>query len=190
MGKNLAGKTDGNALGAVRENERELGGKRNRFLVPSIVAGSPGRCLRIEEHFVGELGKSCLDVSRSRRGVTGEDISPVSLGVDDEFLLAHIDEGISDRLVPVRVILHRVTDDVGDLVEASIVFLLQRMQDATLNGFQTIIDMRDCPLENDIAGIVEKPVGIHSLEGILGGFWHEKFLFFFLLLFLFRSILF
>jgi hypothetical protein len=49
-------------------------------------------------------------------------------------------------------------DDVGDLVEAAVVHFLQRVEDAALDGLEAVVDVRDGALEDDVAGVVEKPL--------------------------------
>ena len=76
-----------------------------------------------------------------------------------------------------RVVLHGMADDISDLVETAVVFFLERMKNASLNGLESVINMRDSTFKNDVAGIVEKPVSIHALEGLLGlrcVFRHEE----------------
>ena len=146
------------------EDEGELRRQGHGFLVAAIVAGRPGRGLGIEKDLVGEFGKARLDVARRGGGVTGEDVAPVPLGLHDEFLLPHVDEGVTDGLVAVGVILHRVADDVGHFIEAAVVLFLQRMEDAPLHGLQSIVDVRDGAFKDDVTGILQKPFGIHAFQ--------------------------
>ena len=158
MRQDLAGETDGDPFGTVGENEGELRRQGDGLLVAAVVAGGPGGRLGIEEDLVGEFREAGLDVARRGGGVAGEDVAPVPLGVDDEFLLPHVDEGVADRLVAVGVVLHRVADDVGHLVEASVVLFLQRVEDAALHGLESVVDVRDGAFEDDIARIIQKPL--------------------------------
>ena len=162
--QDFAGETDGDALGSVGEDKGELCRQGHGFLVAAVVAGRPGRGLGIEKDLVGEFGEARLDVSRCGGGVTGENITPVPLSLDDEFLLPHVDERVTDGLVAVGVILHRVADDVGHFVETTVVFFLQRMEDAPLHGLQSIIDVRDGTFKDDVAGVFQKPFGIHAFQ--------------------------
>ena len=52
---------------------------------------------RVEDDFVGELGEAGLDVTGGGRAVAGEGVAPVSLGVDEQVLLAEPDDGRADR---------------------------------------------------------------------------------------------
>jgi hypothetical protein len=56
------------------------------------------------------------------------------------------------------VILHGVADDVGHFVEAPVVLLLQRMEDAALDRLEPVVDVGDGALEDDVARVVQKPV--------------------------------
>src|SRR6056297_1866565 len=66
------------------------------------------------------------------------------------------------------------------------------MEDATLDRLESIIDMRNGPLEDHVARVIEEPVGIHALERLRWGLvWHGvNVFFFFLFFFLFRRIAF
>jgi hypothetical protein len=75
--------------------------------------------------------------------------------------LAKANESFSDGGVAVRVIFHRLSDDVSDLVEAAVVHALHGVEDAALDGFQAVIQVGDGALEDDVAGVVEEPVTIH-----------------------------
>ena len=55
-----------------------------------------------------------------------------------------------------RMILHRVTDDVGDLDETSVILLVQRPHDAPLHRLETVGEIRDRAVADDIAGVFEK----------------------------------
>ena len=63
-----------------------------------------------------------------------------------------------------RVELHRGADDVGDLVEATVVHVPKGMEHAALDGLQSVVDMRNRAVENDVAGVVEEPVAIADGE--------------------------
>ena len=59
------------------------------------------------------------------------------------------------------MILHRVTDDVGNLDETSVVFLVQRPKNAPLHRLQTVGEIRDRAVADDVARVVQKPA-IHA----------------------------
>ena len=64
-----------------------------------------------------------------------------------------------------RVVLHRVPDDVGHLVEPPIVHFPQAVKDAALNGLQAIVLVRNGAFENDVAGVIEEIVVVHPPNG-------------------------
>ena len=59
------------------------------------------------------------------------------------------------------MILHRVTDDVGDLDEAPVVLLVQRPENAPLHRLQAVGEIRNRAVADDVAGVIEKPA-IHA----------------------------
>ena len=166
--QNLAGEADGDAFDALGEQQREFHRQGDRLLAAAVVAGDPVGGFRVEDDFDGELGEAGLDVARGGRAVAGEDVAPVALGVDEQILLPESDDGVADRLVAVRVVVHRVADDVGDLVVAAVVHFLHGVQDAALDGLEAVVEVRHGALEDDVAGVIEEIVGIHrSKRGML-----------------------
>ena len=121
VGKDFRRQSNGDSLHALCEQEREFHGKRHRLLLASVVGGGPFRYLGAEYGFEGELGESGLDISGCGGGVACQYVAPVTLGVDEQFLLAELHEGVADGGVAVRMVLHGVADDVGHLVVASVV---------------------------------------------------------------------
>ena len=160
MRQDAAGQTDGDALDALREQQRELHRQRDRLLVAPVVARRPGRDLGSEDHVERELAQPRLDVSRRRRVVAGEDVAPVALGVDEQILLPELHHRVADAGIAVRMILHRVADHVRDLVVAAVVQLVQRVHDAPLHRLQAVVDVRHRALEDDVARVVEEPVRV------------------------------
>jgi hypothetical protein len=63
-----------------------------------------------------------------------------------------------------RVILHRVADDVGDLVVTAIFQLIHAVQNAALHGLEAIVNVRHGALQDDVAGVVEEPVAIEIVH--------------------------
>ena len=60
--------------------------------------------------------------------------------------------------------LHGVAHDVGHLVVAAVVHALHRVQDASLNGLQSVLDMGHGALQYHVGGVVEEPVLVHAAE--------------------------
>ena len=63
-----------------------------------------------------------------------------------------------------RVEFHGLAHDAGHFVVASVFHALHDMQYAALHGFQSVFDVGNGTLQNDVGGIVEKPVLIHARE--------------------------
>ena len=168
MGQDLRRQAHCDAFGALCQEQRELHGQRDRFIVAAVVALLPLRGLGVEDRLEGELRELRLNISGSSGRVAGEDVTPVALGVDEQAFLAELHEGVADGSVAVGVELHGVTHDVGHLVISAVVHAAHGVQDAALHGFQTVLDMRYGTLQDDIAGIVEEPVLVHSREMMHG----------------------
>ena len=141
MRENLGSQTHADALGALRQQEREAYGEFGRLEVAAVVGVHPVGDLGVENHLFGKLAESRLDVSRRGVGVTGEDVSPVTLTIHGEALLTELDKGAEYGLVAVRVVLHRLTDDVRHLRERAVIHLVHSVKHASLDGFQTVGDV-------------------------------------------------
>ena len=61
-----------------------------------------------------------------------------------------------------RVKLHGVSHDIGNLVVASIVHSLHRVENTSLHRLQTILDMRYGALKDYVGSIIQEPVLIHA----------------------------
>ena len=58
--------------------------------------------------------------------------------------------------------LHRVADDVGHLVVAAVVEALHGVENTALHGFETVAEVGNGTLENDVGGIVKEPLLVHA----------------------------
>ena len=162
VGQNLRREAHGDAVRPLGEQQRELDRKRHGLLVAAVVGTHPLRGFLVEHHIVGELRQTGLDVTARSGLVAREDVAPVALTVDQQILLPQLDQGVLDRGVAVRVVLHGLADDVGDLVVAAVVHALHGVQDAALHGLQTVLDMGHGTLQDHVGGIVEEPVLVHA----------------------------
>ena len=79
--------------------------------------------------------------------------------------------------------LHGVAHDVGHLVVASVFHAAHGVQDASLHGFQSVHDVGHGAFQNDVRGIVQKPVLVHAAQLVfhvlvfgVGGFVVRVFL--------------
>ena len=64
--------------------------------------------------------------------------------------------------------MHRMPDDIGDFVESAIILLIQGMQDPALDRLQSIFELRNRSLPDDIRGVLEEIVIHEILERIFG----------------------
>ena len=161
MGQNLRRHTYGDTLGALGEQQGEADRKFGRLLVSAIVGRHPVGDFRVENHLFCEFAQTGLDVTWGGVAVAGEDITPVSLAVDGKTFLADLNQCTKDGSISVGMILHRRTDDIGNLGKTPVVNLVHGVQDTPLHGLQAIDDMRNGPLENHIGRIVQEPVPEH-----------------------------
>ena len=159
--KDLGGHAYGNSLCSLCKQERKAHREFGRFLVASVVGSHPMGDLRIEDHFLGEFAEAGLDVPRGSVAVTGEDVTPVSLAVDQQTLLAQLDQGSQDGSVTMGMVLHRLSDNVGHLGVAAVVHLVHGVEYAPLYGLESVHDVGDGPLEDHIRGIIQEPVLEH-----------------------------
>ena len=60
-----------------------------------------------------------------------------------------------------RVVLHGVADDIGDLVEPPIVHFVEAVQDAALHRLQAIVLVRNGPFEDDVRSVIQEVVVVH-----------------------------
>ena len=63
-----------------------------------------------------------------------------------------------------RVVLHSLSHEVGDLVVTAVVHDLHRVEDTPLDGFQTVFDVRHGAFENHVRSVVQEPVLIHARQ--------------------------
>ena len=148
--ENLGCHAHGNALGSLCQQERESYRQLYRLLVPSVIGGHPAGYLRVEDDFLGELAQPRLDVSCRSIGVSGKDVSPVSLTVHGEAFLTELDEGSEYGLVTVRVVLHCLTDNVCHLGETSVIHLEHGVQNPSLYRLEAVHDIRNGSLQDDV----------------------------------------
>ena len=165
MGQELGRQAYGDTFGALCQQQRELDRQRHRFGVTVVVGTGPIGGLMVEDDLLGKLREARLDITRCCGIVTREDVAEVTLRVHQQVLLCQLHKGVADGRIAMRVVFHRVTHDVGHLVEAAVIQFVHRMQDAALHRLQAVLDGGHGAFQNDIRGIVEKPVLEHALKG-------------------------
>jgi len=160
----VGGHADGDAGGAVQQHMRQARRHDLRFLQRAVEVGRP------VDRAVFEFGQQDLREAREPRlGVThaattwDRRASPSCLAVDQRITVAerlgHEHHGLVTGGVAVRMELaEHVTDGArrflvfGCGVEAQ---FRHGVDDAPLHGFQTVADVRQCAIENDVHGIIQ-----------------------------------
>jgi hypothetical protein len=166
--QDFRGEAHRDTLYPLRQQQRELHGQRDGFLVAAVIGEHPLRGLGIKHHVEGELAEPGLDVTRRGGHVAREDVAPVALRVDEQLLLAELHEGVADGGVAVGVVLHRLADDVRHLVVASIVDFAHSMQNAPVYRFEAVLHMGYGPFQYHVRRIVQKPVLVHARQTVAG----------------------
>src|SRR5690554_6565038 len=95
------------------------------------------------QNFQSKLAQTCFYITGCRRFAAGINLSPVSLHLDQFFLLTELLRCIADTFVSVRMVLHRMSHNVGNLVVASVVELFHRVADTTLYGLEAVVNRRN-----------------------------------------------
>ena len=124
--------------------------------------------LGVEHRVEGKLGKTGFDVSSGSSTVAGQYVAPVALGVDEQLLLAQLHQRVAYRHVAVGVQLHRLAHHVGHLIISAVVHALHGVQYASLHRLQTVLDMRHGTFQDYVAGVIQKPVLVHSRKVMHG----------------------
>ena len=91
VGQDFTRQSHSDALGALCQQQRELGGQGKRLALASVVGEAPVGDLGVIDRVERELAEACLDVTGRCSTVAGEDVAPVTLGVDEQFLLSQLD---------------------------------------------------------------------------------------------------
>ena len=139
----------------------QLGGQDDGLLLAAVVGGDELGEVVVEELRGGQVGQAALDVARGGGGIAGVDVAEVALAFDEIAAVDQRDERVADGGVAVRMELHRVADDVGDLDEAPVVVLVQRIQDAALDGLEAVLDLGDGAVADDVGGVLQE-IAVHQ----------------------------
>ena len=117
--------------------------------------------LRVEDDFQSKFGEARFNVARGSCRIAGVGIPPVPLHIQKQVFLTQLYHGITDRGIPMRVILHGIPDYIGYFVIAAVLQFPERVQYAALYRLETIVCVGDSPFQNDIAGVFKKPATKH-----------------------------
>jgi len=60
-----------------------------------------------------------------------------------------------------------MADDIRDLVVAPVVLLPERVHDAALHRLEAVVDVRHGAFQDHIAGVVEEPVAVEIVHGLV-----------------------
>ena len=127
MRQDLGIQTHRNTFYALRQKERELDRHMNRLVLTSVIGLHPLSCLGIKNRLEGELRKPRLNITGSRSSIAGKDVSPVTLTINEQIFLPELNESITDRGIAVRMVLHGLADDIGNLVVLAVIDRLHGM---------------------------------------------------------------
>ncbi len=156
MGENQGGHSDGDPHNSLNENDGNLCREHHRFLVSSIIGLDPLRQLGIVEDLFRERQEATFDISGSGRAVTGQDVSEVSLAIDEQIVVGEVHQRFIDRCIAVRMEAHRPSHRVGDLVEFAVIHLKESMDDSSLNRFEAIHQIGNRPFLDHVGGILQE----------------------------------
>ena len=154
VGQDVGLHADGDAACTLDHDHGDLGGEDDGLLVASVVGVHVLRDLgRVEDLLRKE---PALDVTSGRGAVSGELVAEVALVVDEQVVVGKVDQRVVDRGVPVRVVLHALSDNVGHLVELAVVHLDQGVYDPPLHRLEPILELGDRPVAYDVRGVLDE----------------------------------
>ena len=166
MRQDLRCHSDSDDLGAGQQDDGQFGRKPDRLFVAAIVGrheiGQRGMEHRLERQF----RQSTLDITRGRGAMAGQQVSEIALSLDEIVFVREYDECVADRCVAVRMKLHRIANDIVDLMEAPIAHPKERMENSTLDRLQASPKIRNGTIENEVARVLDEVLGDDS--GVTG----------------------
>jgi hypothetical protein len=146
---------------AEHEQQRQLGRQHDGLLVAAVVGGDELGEVGIEQLRGGEIRQAALDVARRGGGIAGVDVAEVALAFDQVAAVDQRDQRVADGGVAVRVVLHGVADDVGDLDEAAVVLFVERVENPALDGLEAVVELRNGAVADDVGGVLQK-IAVHE----------------------------
>ena len=164
VGEDGGGKAHRDAVHALRQQDRELGGERHRFLGTAVVVRNPVGRFGIEHHVERKFAEFAFDVTRGSGLVARQRVTPVTLRFDKQVLLAHVHEGRVDGGVAMRMVVHGVAHDARHLVETAVVHLVHGMQNAALHRLEAVLEVGHGAVENRIARVVQEPAVVQLFQ--------------------------
>ena len=176
MRRDVGRHADGDAVGAVDQQVGETRGQNRRLLQALVVVGLEIDRLLVEvaQQLHGRLVEARLGVAHGR-GRVAVDGAEVSMAVDQRHAhaerLGEADHGVVHRGVAMRMVLaDHVADRAGGLhmgTGGRISALVHRVQDAAMDGFETVAHIRQGARDDDAHRVLEEG-GLHLLAQIRG----------------------
>ena len=158
VGGDVGSHADGNAGGAVHEEEGEAAGEDGRLGGGLVVVGGKihSVLVNVGEEFRGDFGEFALGVAIGR-GVVALDGAEIALGEDERVthnpVLGEADEGVINGCVAVGVVVFKdFADDAGALGEGAVVeeaFTEHGVEDAALDGLEAVAGIGECACNDD-----------------------------------------
>ena len=153
---------DRDAVAAEHQERRHLRRKHHRLDPPPVVGVDEFGDVVVEQYLMPERRKTALDVPPRRRRTAGQDVAEIPLPGDVILLVGKHHQRIFDRRVAVRMKVHRVADDVRHLVGAPVVHLIERPEHPALHRFETVVDIRNGAVLDDVTRVFQEvPVHHH-----------------------------
>ena len=154
MRQNPRAQTDRNTFRAKHEVERQFAWQRHRLPVAPVVTGNKTGDGVIENFCARKFSQPTLDVTGGSSGIAGKNISKISLAFDEITFVRQHHQRVANRSVAVRMILHRMAHNIGDLDETPVILLMQRPEDASLHRLEAVRQIRNRAVADDIAGVI------------------------------------
>ena len=156
MRQNPRAQAHGDAFRAEHERERQFAGQCDRLFVSAIIAGNEFSDFVVENFRAREFGQTAFDITRRGGRIARINIAKISLAFDEITFVCQHHERVANGSIAVRMILHRMADNIGHFDETSVILVMQRPKDAPLHRFQAVRQIRNRAVADDIAGVFEK----------------------------------
>ena len=132
------------------EHQRELNRQSDRLFLAPVIRIHPLGCFGIEDHIYGERGEPSLNISGCGGLISGYGVAPVSLAVYEKVLLAHLNQRLFDGGVTVRMVLHGLTHNGGNLYERTVIYTPHCVENTALNGLESVFYVRHRTVQNNV----------------------------------------
>ena len=106
MRQNFRGQADRNTLNTLGQQQRKFDRQGHRLLITAIIGEHPFGNLRAEGHIQRKFRQTCFDITGCCSTISGQDVSPVTLAIDQQIFLPQLHQRIANRGIAMRVILH------------------------------------------------------------------------------------